>query len=163
MSGSVNKVMHPVSRFMALVDPATIKKDQCWQWAGASKGNGYGNFVLHGQNKPAHRASYEMFVGPVKSGLDVCHQCDNRGCVNPDHLFLGTRLDNMADCKRKGRTARGAKLGDRRGENSPSARLCWDNVREIRGSPEPAKVIAARFGVTSDNINRIRRNDTWRV
>jgi hypothetical protein len=68
----------------------------------------------------------------------------------------------MRDCFNKGRTARGDALGDRKAQNSPAAKLTWDEVREIRSSKEPAKLIGARFGVTNDNINRIRRNDTWK-
>lgn len=130
----------------------------CWEWTGANKGNGYG----HTSRGPAHRRIYELFVGAIPNGLDVCHRCDNRACVNPDHLFLGTRLENMQDCKRKGRTARGSALGNRKGENGSAAKLTWESVYQIRASSEPSKVLAQKYGVTNDNINRIRRNDTWK-
>ena len=130
----------------------------CWVWTGATKGNGYG----HTSRGPAHRRSYELFVGPIPAGMDVCHHCDNRPCINPAHLFVGTRLENMQDCKRKGRTARGEKLA-LRGERGPSAKLTWAQVRAIRSSSEPSKALAAKFGCTNDNINRIRRNDTWKA
>lgn len=159
MSGSP---AHPVTRFLALVDTTSIGRDGCWLWSGATKGNGYGNFSLNGKTEPAHRAAFILFNGIEPGALDVCHHCDNRQCVNPDHLFLGTRLDNMRDCKAKGRTARGQRLPDRSGENSTFAKLGWPAVREIRASPEPSKALAARHGVSSDNINRIRRNDTWK-
>lgn len=155
--------IHPVTRFMSLVTRSTIDKKGCWLWAGAGKGNGYGNFQLHGRYVPAHRAAFLLFNGEIAPGLDVCHRCDNRACVNPDHLFLGTRLENMQDCARKGRVARGAALGDRRGSNAGAAKLSWDQVTAIRQSAEPSKVIAARYGVSNDNINRIRRNETWKV
>jgi hypothetical protein len=161
MGGSA--FVHPVTRFLALVDKASITRDGCWIWTGANKGNGYGGFNLGGQNMPAHRASFLLFSGKDVEGKDVCHRCDNRACVNPDHLFLGTRLENMQDCKRKGRIATGETLGDRRGQNGPAAKLTWDQVSEIRQSQLPSKVIAERYGVTNDNINRIRRNNTWRV
>ena len=154
--------VHKVTCFMALVDPATIGKGRCWIWRGGGKGNGYGSFNLNGRTEPAHRAAYILFNSGHPGALDVCHSCDNRACVNPEHLFLGTRLDNMTDCKRKGRTARGARLPDRRGELGSAAKLTWPAVREIRASREPSKRLAARFGVTNDNINRIRRNDTWK-
>lgn len=154
---------HPVTRFMALVQLSSIGRSGCWIWAGAGKGNGYGNFRLADRTLPAHRASFILFCGEDCEGLDVCHRCDNPACVNPDHLFLGTRLANMQDCKKKGRTAKGAALGDRRGSSGPAAKLTWDQVRDIRASNDPAKVIGARYGVTNDNINRIRRNDTWKV
>ena len=131
----------------------------CWVWIGATKGNGYG----HTSRGSAHRRSYQLFVGPIPAGMDVCHHCDNRPCINPQHLFVGTRRENMADCKRKGRTAKGLRLGDRRGERSTSAKLTLMQVRAIRASDAPSKILAAQFGVTNDNINRIRRNDTWKV
>lgn len=153
---------HRVTRFMSLVDSSSIRRDGCWLWRGAGKGNGYGSFVIDGRTWPAHRAAYLIFNGAHPGKMDVCHKCDNRACVNPDHLFLGTRRDNMEDCARKGRTARGARLGDRRGENGTAAKLTWDDVRSIRASDAPAKQLAQRFNITNDNINRIRRHDTWK-
>ncbi|KPH66060.1 hypothetical protein ADT71_08595 [Novosphingobium sp. ST904] len=152
-----------MTRFLALVDQTTITRDGCWIWCGSGKGNGYGSFNLNGKTECAHRAAYILFNHEHPGRLDVCHRCDNRACVNPDHLFLGTRLENMQDCMRKGRTARGERLNPRKGENGPAAKLNWDQVRAIRASTEPARALAARYGVSSDNINRIRRNETWKA
>ena len=84
----------------------------CWLWAGRLV-EGYGIFTLnHRDNQLAHRASYEHFVGPIPQGLFVLHKCDVRSCINPDHLFIGTHADNMADMKRKGRgRSVGGKIG----------------------------------------------------
>lgn len=77
--------------------------DGCWEWCGSRVGAGYGRLIVEGQAIGAHRLAYEVFVGPIPDGLWVLHHCDNPPCVNPDHLFLGTALDNTRDMLAKGR------------------------------------------------------------
>jgi hypothetical protein len=135
--------------------------DECWLWTGCLNINGYGSLFNgrrrgHGKRGVlAHRVAWELAFGACPRTLDVCHRCDVPACVNPAHLFLGTARDNVADMVSKGRDGF-------TGERNPHARLTDDQVREIRTSTEPGRVIAKRLGVSCPTISEVRRRKLWK-
>jgi hypothetical protein len=126
--------------------------DDCWEWTGARRG-GYGVIQHQYQILGAHRVAYEIANGPIPEGMFVCHACDNRGCVNPAHLFLGTPADNTMDAVEKGRHA----FGERNG----CSRLTEEQVLKIRVSRKSQGALAREFGVTQANISSIKCGKTW--
>ncbi|ABR91766.1 phage-related protein [Janthinobacterium sp. Marseille] len=129
----------------------------CWIWTGSSR-RGYGLFWLDGKVTGAHRAAYELYVGPIKDGLHVCHRCDNRSCVNPAHMFLGTNHENVADRQTKGRSV----LPGNQGESNGMARLTASAVKKIRLDERDLGAIAADHSISRKYVGQIKRGQRWK-
>ena len=129
----------------------------CWLWVGAYHATGYGQSARGGTSILAHRLSWRVYRGPIPEGLYVCHKCDIRECVNPDHLFLGTAKDNSRDMAKKGR----CKIVHRRGEENNFSKLTTADVIEIRRASGFQYVIAKRYGISQACVSRIKRRETW--
>ena len=131
------------------------KTDECWEWQAGIGVHGYGQY----RHTLAHRFAWESTTGAIPAGQQVLHRCDNRRCVRPTHLFLGTQAENLADMRAKGR--------DRppRGEAHPRSKLTASQVAEIRTrrrAGELLKDLATEFGVSDHQISNIANGRQWR-
>ena len=123
--------------------------DGCWEHRGSLGSHGYPQATggPRGTSYPAHRVCWLLFVGEVPAGMFVCHRCNNRKCVRPDHLYVGTHKQNMDDMARAGH---------------PNRALTEDQVRRIRSTAEPAKSLASEMRVSPDTIRNVRRGAVYR-
>lgn len=130
----------------------------CWTWEGALERDGYGRFSTGADSwERAHRVAWELFHGPIPDGLCVLHRCDNRACVRPDHLFLGTPGDNAADRDAKGRAASGSRNG--------RAKLTEAEVLAIRAEVAAGRSmygVAKRRGLNPTTVQDLVSGKNWR-
>lgn len=134
-----------------------VGRDDCWNWTGAKLGrDGYGGFSVargnqRGQQAPryAHRVAYELVHGSIPPVLSVCHRCDNRQCVNPAHLFLGTHADNMRDAASKGRLS----VPRPRRRKVTGAQIA--DMFALRKGGLTFQAIGDRFGVTKGYVSLV--------
>jgi hypothetical protein len=131
----------------------TKKSDSgCHEWTGCKNSHGYGQMSARNKLQGVHRLAYEEYVGPIPDGMCVCHKCDNRICLNPDHLFVGTVADNMADKGRKGRCSK---------HSHKITRSEAEEIRRLRAIGVPINKIAAEFPISPTQISRIGRGVSW--
>jgi len=148
----------PAARFWSAVDMSG-GSDACWPFQGwICTTLGYGEITIKGHRHRAHRYSYELSYGKIPKGMCVCHKCDNKVCVNPTHLFLGTIADNTLDMVAKGRH-RAAK-----GEQHGQAKLKETDVEQIRNchtAGQSIRSLAKEYQVTNKTIRDIVRRRSW--
>ncbi len=133
-------------RFWSKVD----KSGDCWEWTGYRLPEGYGRVTVNNKQVLAHRLVIELEGSDIPSGMLVCHHCDNPPCVNPDHLFIGTSLDNTIDMKNKRRSGR---------------KLTYDQVVEIKAAlkrGERLTPLARKYAVNVSSIWLIKDNRNWK-
>jgi hypothetical protein len=154
-------------RFWAKVKK-TENTDDCWEWqAGRTGPNSYGKFRYQGKVYDAHRFVYEMLNGPINdSKLFVCHKCNNRGCVNPNHLYLGTSKDNVADMWKAGNAYDLKNARKVRGSENGQTNLTEDFVIQLRDDYKAGRIkyAAARnkYGIAKTTFYRIVRRENWK-
>lgn len=122
----------------------------CWEWTKGKTKCGYGKVNLNGKTRDVHRLSFQVFKGDIPQGMCVCHECDNPSCLNPEHLFLGTKKRNSEDASSKGRM--GKKLNAE----------CVRQIRDMCRNKEKTRVIANRFGISTALVAAIARGAVWR-
>ena len=140
-----------------LLSRIKVSADGCFEWQSYRNNKGYGVIRFNGKYRGAHRVSYEAFRKPIQSGLFVCHHCDNPCCINPAHLFLGTRKDNQDDSIKKGRHTHGEKVN--------TAKLTAERVRRMaelygRGTVT-IKTLAEIFKVHISTAQYVLQGKTW--
>ncbi|WP_080439241.1 MULTISPECIES: HNH endonuclease [Pseudomonas syringae group] len=159
-----NSSKHRVTSIFERLERYQIKGDGCWGWSGTSDGKGYGA-LSNRLGKPfspekAHRISYEKEFGEIPLGMNVCHSCDNPPCTNPQHLFLGTQQENMADCSKKGRISPKI-LENLNRRRSMTDQMAAEALRRHKAGESMAS-IARGFGVHQTTVsNYLKGRRSW--
>lgn len=131
--------------------------NECWEWQGCTiKKFKHGQFRYKNKGYLAHRVSYEIHIGPIPDGVNVCHSCDNPSCINPAHLFLGSQIDNIADMIKKGRNSRGEHHSKKFTDNDVLL------MRSLADEGISIKDIADRFDAKYEHIRVIVRRKSWK-
>lgn len=157
--------------FWSRVDK-TSHPDGCWIWTAGKFSGGYRCIKFHNTSHLAHRVAWKLVNGDIPNDLCVCHHCDNPPCCNPEHLFLGTNAENIADRVQKGRSATGKKAGlylhperAAKGERNAAAKLTRPQVQEIRELYQAGKIsqcqLARNYHISQGQVWRIIQGWSW--
>jgi hypothetical protein len=137
----------------------TVDGNDCFVVANHHTNTGYPRKSIGGKMFYLNRLIFEECFGPIPDGLCVCHKCDNPSCINPEHLFLGTQLENIKDRDRKGRTVNPPALN---GEFHPNHKLTNESVLNIRNDSRPHEIIAREYGINKHYVCDIKKRRAWR-
>jgi hypothetical protein len=159
-----------LDRFWKFVDRKN--PDDCWIWSGGKNNKGYGRISNKEGSTLAHRVSFELFNSDIPNKLEVLHTCDNPPCVNPNHLYLGTHLENMMDMASKNRSARNNSHGTHthpesicKGERNGRSKLIKTQAENIRiqfSNGLSVKSLSINFNVSKRTISRIISGESWK-
>lgn len=148
------------------IDKIEYSQDGCWHWTGAVRGkSGYGAFKYRGKVQSTHRVAYMIFVEEIPDSLHVCHQCDNRLCVNPDHLFLGTHSDNMKDAYKKGRVSPPMGIQFTKGNIPSNATITEKEAKQVKKAIIDGKRlvdISRDLGIKYMTVVDVKRGKSFR-
>lgn len=143
-----------------------VAETGCWIFKGSLNSHGYGQAHRFGRPIGAHRLFYETHVGPIPQGMLVCHTCDVRSCVNPDHLFIGTHQDNTLDAVSKGRWPAPPLIRHpekiQRGIHSVSSKLTEKAVLDILATTDSNACAAKRHSISVGCVGSIRAGRNWK-
>jgi hypothetical protein len=134
-----------------------IPEHACWEWIGGFNGRGYGQMTYNKKPRKAPQVSWYLHTGEWPK-LWVLHHCDNRACVRPEHLYLGTRKDNIRDMMLRKRN----KIPNKRGEEQGLSKLKEKDILKIRQDKRPSRSIAKAYGVAQSTIISVLHRETWK-
>jgi hypothetical protein len=136
------------------IDSMPEPNSGCFLWLGHQSNVGYGKLNWGRRTWLAHRLAWTTHRGPIPAGMFVCHKCDVRSCVNPNHLFLGTHADNMTDRNAKARNTSGERVG--------TSKISAADVRAIRADPRTCVQIAQDYKIAKSQVHNIRARHSWK-